>query len=69
MLRTSVVMVLTCMTKKKMTTRMMKKKTKGKVGKRTRQVETSPWGHQTRRVEQGPPTPLEMAAHVVSTQD
>ncbi len=63
-----------------MTTRMMKKK-KGKVEKRTCQVETSPrghqtrrveqgpWGHQTRRVEQGPRTPLESAAHVVSTQD
>ncbi len=42
---------------------------KGKVGKRTCQVETSPWGHQTRQVEQGPRTPLERAAHVVSTQD
>ncbi len=45
------------------------KKKKGKVGKMTRQVETSPRGHQTRRVEQGPQTPLERAAHVVSTQD
>ena len=43
--------------------RMMKKK-KGKVVNRTRQVETSPRGHQTpRRVEQGPWTPLERAAH------
>ena len=63
-----------------MTTTMMKKK-KGKIVKRTRQVETSPRGHQTRRlkqgpqchqtrrVEQGPRTPLERAPHVVSTQD
>ncbi len=54
--------------KTKTTTTMMKKK-KGKVGKRTRQVETSPRGDQTRRVEQGPPTPLERAPHVVSTQE
>jgi hypothetical protein len=45
-------------TNMKMTTTMMKKK-KGKVVK----------SHQTRRVEQGPRTPLERAPHVVSTQD
>ncbi len=30
------------------------KKNMGKIGKWTHQVEMSPWGHQTRQVEQGP---------------
>jgi hypothetical protein len=51
-----------------MITRMKKKKKKGKVGKWTLQVEKSPWGHQTRRVQQIrvqqiPQTPLERAPH------
>jgi hypothetical protein len=57
----------------KMIIRMMKKKKKGKVGKWTLQVEKSPWGHQTcrvqqiphqtLRVQQIPRTPLERATH------
>ncbi len=54
----------------KMIKRMTKKKKKGKVGKWTLQVEKSPRGHQTRRVQQIPRTPqqiprtpLERAAH------
>ena len=60
--QTATAEIQTCTTKTKMTTRMMKKK-KGKLGKGSRQVETSPRGHQTRQVEQGPWTPLERAAH------
>ena len=51
----------------KMIKRMTKKKKKGKVGKWTLQVEKSPRGHQTRRVQQIPHQTLRVVQQIPQT--